>query len=162
MNAVRDYRRTEQAIHYLTAHARAQPRLETVAAHVGLSEFHFQRLFQRWAGISPKRFLQYLSAERARELLQSQTSAFDASLGAGLSGGGRLHDLLIAVHAATPGEIKTRGAGMIINHGVHATPFGECFIAVSDRGICALEFLSGARGNAALARLKSTWTAATL
>jgi AraC family transcriptional regulator, regulatory protein of adaptative response / methylated-DNA-[protein]-cysteine methyltransferase len=161
MNAVRDYRRIEQAIHYLAEHAREQPRLETVAAHVGLSEFHFQRLFRRWAGVTPKRLLQYLTAERARELLTSH-SAFDASLDAGLSGSGRLHDLLVAIHAATPGAIKTRGAGMTIDYGVHVSPFGECFIAVTDRGICALEFLAGASGNAALARLESTWAAATL
>jgi AraC family transcriptional regulator, regulatory protein of adaptative response / methylated-DNA-[protein]-cysteine methyltransferase len=161
MNAVRDYRRIERAIHYLAEHAREQPRLETVAAHVGLSEFHFQRLFRRWAGVTPKRLLQYLTAERARELLSSQ-SAFDASLSTGLSGSGRLHDLLIAIHAATPGAIKARGAGMTIDYGVHASPFGECFIAVTDRGICALEFLTGVSGNAALARLESTWAAATL
>lgn len=162
MNVTRDYRRIEQAIHYLAGHARAQPRLEEVAAHVGLSEFHFQRLFRRWAGISPKRFVQYLTAERARELLQSDASTFDVSLDIGLSGSGRLHDLLIAMHAATPGDIKTRGGGMTIDYGIYASPFGECFIAMTDRGICALRFLSGESGDVALAHLRSAWSAATL
>jgi AraC family transcriptional regulator of adaptative response/methylated-DNA-[protein]-cysteine methyltransferase len=162
MNATRDYLRIEQAIEFLTRNAPTQPRLEQVAAHVGLSEYHFQRLFRRWAGISPKRFLQYLTAERARALLQSSRSALDASLESGLSGAGRLHDLMVAMHAATPGDIKARGAGLIIDYGVHASPFGECFIAVTDRGICALEFLDPLPWREALAGLRSAWPAASL
>lgn len=162
MNATRDYRRIEQAIEFLSCNAREQPRLEQVAAHVGLSEYHFQRLFRRWAGISPKRFVQYLTAEHARELLQSSRSALDASLEAGLSGTGRLHDLMVALHAATPGDIKARGAGLVIDYGVHASPFGECLIAVTARGVCALEFLDPLRRREALARLRAAWPAATL
>src|SRR5687767_5670062 len=110
MSTERDYQRIERAIRYLATHAHEQPALKQVAAHVGLSEYHFQRLFQRWAGVSPKRFVQYLTATHARALLESSRSVLDAAMGAGLSGPGRLHDLMIAIHAATPGDIKTRGA----------------------------------------------------
>jgi AraC family transcriptional regulator of adaptative response/methylated-DNA-[protein]-cysteine methyltransferase len=160
MNATRDYQRIEQAIEFLARHAREQPRLERVAAQAGLSEFHFQRLFRRWAGISPKRFLQYLTAGRARELLQSTRSALDVSLESGLSGTGRLHDLMVAVHAATPGDIKSRGAGLGIDYGVHMSPFGECLIALTGRGICGVEFLGPLRRREALARLRAVWPAA--
>jgi AraC family transcriptional regulator, regulatory protein of adaptative response / methylated-DNA-[protein]-cysteine methyltransferase len=162
MQPNRDYARIEQAIEFLARHARTQPRLEQVAAHVGLSEYHFQRLFRRWAGISPKRFLQYLTAERARELLQSSRTTLDASLEAGLSGTGRLHDLMVAMHAATPGDIQSRGAGLIIDYGVHPTPFGECLIALTERGVCGIEFLDPLRRRGALVRLQTAWPAATL
>jgi AraC family transcriptional regulator of adaptative response/methylated-DNA-[protein]-cysteine methyltransferase len=160
MISERDYLRIERAIEYLAHYAHDQPRLEQVAARVGLSGFHFQRLFRRWAGVSPKRFLQYLTAERARVLLQSSRSVLDAAFDAGLSSPGRLHDLMIAIHAATPGDVKARGAGLIIHFGIHASPFGECLIAVTERGICALEFLSPLGRTQALTRLKASWNAA--
>jgi len=162
MYDARDYRRIEQAINFLAQRAREQPRLEQVAAHVGLSAYHFQRLFRRWAGISPKRFLQYLTAEHARALLHASRSALDASLASGLSGTGRLHDLMVAIHAATPGDIKSRGAGLSIDYGVHASPFGECLIAVTERGVCGVEFLDPLAQRAALARLAAAWPAANL
>lgn len=158
--ADRDYARIEQAIRYLAQHAHDQPRLEQVAARVGLSAYHFQRLFRRWAGVSPKRFLQYLTAERARVLLQSSRSVLDAAFDTGLSSSGRLHDLMIAIHAATPGEVKSQGDGLRIDYGIHASPFGECLIALTERGICALEFLSPLGRTRALARLKASWSAA--
>jgi AraC family transcriptional regulator of adaptative response/methylated-DNA-[protein]-cysteine methyltransferase len=158
----RDYQRIERAIHYLALRRQEQPRLEQVAAHVGLSAFHFQRLFRRWAGISPKRFLQYLTAERARELLLSSRSVLDATFETGLSGAGRLHDLMVAMHAATPGEIKAHGAGLTIDYGVHPSPFGDCLLAVTERGICGVEFLEPLSRGAALARLKAAWPVATL
>jgi AraC family transcriptional regulator of adaptative response/methylated-DNA-[protein]-cysteine methyltransferase len=158
----RDYQRIERAIHYLALRRQEQPRLEQVAAHVGLSAFHFQRLFRRWAGISPKRFLQYLTAERARELLLSSRSVLDATFETGLSGAGRLHDLMVAMHAATPGEIKAQGAGLTIDYGVHPSPFGDCLLAVTERGICGVEFLEPLSCGAALARLKAAWPVATL
>ncbi len=160
MISERDYLRIERAIEYLAHHAHDQPRLQQVAARVGLSEYHFQRLFRRWAGVSPKRFLQYLTAERARVLLQSSRSVLDAAFDTGLSSPGRLHDLMIAIHAATPGDIKARGAGLTIDYGIHASPFGECLIALTERGICALEFLSPLGRTQALARLKASWSAA--
>jgi AraC family transcriptional regulator of adaptative response/methylated-DNA-[protein]-cysteine methyltransferase len=160
--ADRDYIRIERAIQYIAQQAHAQPRLDAVAKQVGLSEFHFQRLFRRWAGISPKRFLQYLTADYARGLLEDSRSVLDATFESGLSSPARLHDLMIAVYGATPGDIRARGADLVIRHGVHSTPFGDCFVAVTERGICALEFLGPVTRAQMLARLKVTWSAATL
>jgi len=157
-----DYQRIEQAIHFLEANFRAQPRLEDIARHVGLSEFHFQRLFRRWAGISPKRFLQFLTADYARELLQRSHNVLDATGEAGLSSGGRLHDLMVNLHAVTPGEFGRGGAGLIIRYGFAATPFGECLLALTDRGICSLSFLDHSNRKRAVAELKRQWPRATL
>jgi AraC family transcriptional regulator, regulatory protein of adaptative response / methylated-DNA-[protein]-cysteine methyltransferase len=158
----RDYMRIERAIQYLALHADQHPALGDVAAHIGLSEYHFQRLFRRWAGVSPKRFLQFLTAEHARALLQSSRSVLDVAMDAGLSGTGRLHDLMLAIHAATPGDIKKRGAGMTIHYGVHASPFGDCLIALTEHGICNLEFLPQRGQTAAMRAFKDTWSAAAL
>ncbi len=155
-----DYRRVEQAIRFLEDNARRQPDLTEVAAHVGLSEYHFQRLFTRWAGISPKRFLQFLTKENAKALL-ARTSVLSAAYEAGLSGPGRLHDLLVQCEAVTPGEYRTKGAGVTIAYGFHPTPFGECLLAVTGRGICFLAFVDGNRA-AALDELKKDWANAAL
>jgi AraC family transcriptional regulator of adaptative response/methylated-DNA-[protein]-cysteine methyltransferase len=136
-----DYARIERAILYLDANFQDQPRLSEVARAAGLSEFHFQRLFKRWAGISPKRFLQFVTADYARTLLTESRSALDAACEAGLSSVSRLHDVVVQVHAATPGEIKQRGKGIEIRYGTHTTPFGDCFIAATQRGVCWLSFL---------------------
>ena len=161
-----DYIRIERAIQFLDTHAREQPTLAEVAAHVGLSEFHFQRLFTRWAGISPKRFLQFRTAAEARALLRSRPSVLDATYEAGLSGPGRLHDLLVAVDAVTPGEDRALGAGLTISHGVHDSPFGECLIATTPRGVCALTFLGDVDRDEALDEafdeVRQRWTRATL
>jgi AraC family transcriptional regulator of adaptative response/methylated-DNA-[protein]-cysteine methyltransferase len=159
--ATSDYARIEKAIHYLEANFRTQPALADVAAQVHLSEYHFQRLFRRWAGISPKRFLQYLTAEFARRLLHESHTVLAASDAAGLSGTGRLHDLLVNLHAATPGEIKAQGANLHIQYGFHPSPFGECLLAVTGRGICGIEFVATDGRGAALAHLKRQWPAAT-
>jgi AraC family transcriptional regulator of adaptative response/methylated-DNA-[protein]-cysteine methyltransferase len=151
-----DYQRIEEAIRYLSDNFRQQPSLAQVAARVGLSEYHFQRLFRRWAGVSPKRFLQFLTAEHARGVLQASGSVLEAAWESGLSGGGRLHDLTVALHAATPGEIKSRGAGLTIRYGFHPTPFGEALIAATTRGICALAFVQGSREEA-LATVRPQW-----
>jgi len=150
-----DYARVEQAIRYIEANAPRQPDLAEVAAHVGLSEYHFQRLFTRWAGISPKRFLQFLTRENAKALL-AQTSVLSAAYEAGLSSPGRLHDLFIQTEAVTPGEYKSRGAGVQIAYGFHPTPFGECLLALTGRGICFLGFVTIGRGEL-LMGLKSHW-----
>jgi AraC family transcriptional regulator, regulatory protein of adaptative response / methylated-DNA-[protein]-cysteine methyltransferase len=155
-----DYQRIEQAIAYLTHHFREQPRLAEVAAEIGLSEHHFQRLFSRWAGVSPKRFLQYLTAEYARELLQSSHSVLDAAFAAGLSGSGRLHDLTLNLHGVTPGELQSRGAGLRIGYGLHPTPFGDCLLAATPRGICALAFLGADEIETVLAELRRRWAEA--
>ena len=152
-----DYGRVERAIRYLESHFLEQPGLEDIARATGLSAFHFQRLFSRWAGISPKRFLQFLTAEYARGLLRESPSVLDAAYEAGLSGPGRLHDLIVTIHAATPGEMKARGAGLTIRYGVHPSPFGDCFIAITDKGICTLSFLAGRGIGEAIGRLRSDW-----
>ena len=155
-----DYQRIEKAIEFLDAHFREQPNLARVARAAGLSAFHFQRLFRRWAGVSPKRFVQYLTAAHARALLRQTTNVLEAAHGAGLSGGGRLHDLMVTVHAATPGDIQSGGRGLVIRYGTHPTPFGDCFCALTDRGICALEFVSSTKQT--LKRLRSEWPRAEL
>ena len=135
-----DYERVECAIRHLDANFRDQPDLETLAHAAGLSPWHFQRVFQRWAGISPKRFLQFATAAYARGLLERSAPLLDAAFDSGLSGPSRLHDLLVATEAVTPGEARRRGAGLRIRHGVHESPFGPAGIALTERGLCMLAF----------------------
>lgn len=136
----RDYKRIEQALAYLEANRAAQPTLEEVAGHVGLSPFHFQRIFKNWVGISPKRFLQYLTVEHARRCLTETRSVLETTFEAGLSSPGRLHDLMVTVDAVTPGQYKRRGEGLTISWGSPATPFGEALIGATGRGVCWLAF----------------------
>ena len=154
-----DYARIERAIQFIDAHASEQPSLDEVAASTGLSPFHFQRLFTRWAGISPKRFLQYLTLEHAKALLAERRSLLDASLAVGLSGTSRLHDLFVSITAMTPGEYKQGGAGLRVRYGVHPSPFGDTLLAVCDRGLCALSFLTLGK-DAAVADLRARWPGA--
>jgi len=156
-----DYQRIEQAIRYLETHYQHQPELQEIAAAIGLSEYHFQRLFTRWVGISPKRFLQFLTKEGAKELLDRSANLLDATYSVGLSSPGRLHDLFVNTEAVTPGEYKTRGAGLTIRYGFHPTPFGECLLGLTERGICHLGFVENGR-EAALADLRAEWMGATL
>jgi AraC family transcriptional regulator of adaptative response/methylated-DNA-[protein]-cysteine methyltransferase len=141
---ISDYRRIEKAIRFIDDRASIQPSLDDIAAHVGLSPFHFQRLFSRWAGVSPKKFLQYLTVEHAKKLIDNSASVLDAALDVGLSGPSRLHDLFVRIEAVSPGEYKAMGKGLEIRYGIHDTPFGECLLATSPRGICSLEFLDAA------------------
>jgi len=154
-----DYLRIEQAILYLDNHITDQPSLEEVAASIGLSEFHFQRLFTRWAGISPKRFLQYLTKESAKELLDKSENLLDTTHQLGLSSLGRLHDLFVNAEAVSPGEYKSRGLGVTIRYGLHPTPFGKCLIGVTERGICHLSFVQTSEGNA-IDQLVTDWNQA--
>lgn len=156
-----DYRRVEQAIRYIETHARSQPDLGEVAAALNLSEYHFQRLFTRWAGISPKRFLQFLTKENAKQLLTRSANLLDTTFETGLSSPGRLHDLFIKCEAVTPGEYKKRGQGMQIAYGFHPTPFGDCLLALTARGICSLAFVDGDQ-EACLAELRGEWANADL
>ena len=156
-----DYDVVAEAITYLEQNFRNQPELADVAKHVHLSEAHFQRLFRRWAGISPKRFLQFLTAEHARELLRASRSVLDVSYEVGLSGGGRLHDLMLNVIAATPGEVKSGGLGMDIRYGFHESPFGESLIATTDRGICNLAFTQDDNREHLVAEMRHRWPNAT-
>jgi len=156
------YQQIARAIRFIEARALAQPSLEQVAEHVGLSPYHFQRLFQRWAGVSPKRFLQFLTASHAKQLLRESLPALEASFAVGLSSPGRLHDLLIATEAVTPGEFKSGGAGVTIRYGVHETPFGRGLVGLTERGICRFEFVDDADPAQLLERLQSAWPEATL
>ena len=157
-----DYLVVERALDYLGDHYREQPSLEQIAAQAGLSEYHFQRVFTRWVGISPKRFLQFLTKEHARELLDRSASVLEAAYDSGLSGPGRLHDLFVRLEAATPGEYKLHGAGMRIRYSFHPSPFGECLLALSERGICGLSFTQGGDRREALNDLRRRWTQAEL
>ncbi len=136
-----DYARIAQAIDWLHEHAHNRPDLARIARHVGLSEHHFQRLFTRWAGVSPKRFLQFLTVEDARRRLAETRNTLDLAAAVGLSGGGRLHDLFVTLEAMSPGEARLGGAGLDIRWGVHDTRFGPALIAITIRGVCALQFL---------------------
>jgi AraC family transcriptional regulator of adaptative response/methylated-DNA-[protein]-cysteine methyltransferase len=157
-----DYQRIEQAIHFLEANFRRQPSLDEIADSIHLSKYHFQRLFKRWAGISPSQFLRFLTLEYAKERLQESQSILDAALDAGLSGPGRLHDLFVTFEATTPGEYKQQGAGLQITYGIHDTPFGRCLLATTARGICALHFLQNGDAAAAVKALKEYWPQASL
>jgi AraC family transcriptional regulator of adaptative response/methylated-DNA-[protein]-cysteine methyltransferase len=154
--AAEDYQRVEQALHFLHENFDRQPSLEEMAASAGLSEFHFQRLFSRWVGVSPKRFLQYLTKEYAKKLLESSYDILSAAYAAGLSSPGRLHDLLVVTEAVTPGEYKREGEGLEIDYGFHPTPFGECLLAATERGISGLSFVMESRDQA-LASMKNRW-----
>lgn len=158
----RDYRRVENAIVYLEEHYREQPSLEEIAGSVHLSEYHFQRLFTRWVGISPKRFLQYLTKEHAKQLLEESESVLDTAYATGLSGPSRLHDLFVTCEAVTPGDYKNRGEDVEILYGFHPSPFGECLLALTDKGICDLIFVEEGGREKALAQLQKRWARAHL
>lgn len=136
-----DYERVAKVIDYLAEHRRDQPSLEKLGEIVNLSPAHFQRLFVRWAGVSPKKFLQLLTVNAVRQRLKDGRTVLDAALDEGLSGPGRLHDLTVSLEAATPGEIKAGGEGWQITAGYTNTPFGDCLIAANPRGICRLDFV---------------------
>ena len=157
----KDYVRIEAALRYLTERADRQPTLADVAEHVGLSEHHLQRVFTRWAGISPKRFLQFQTVQSAKALLRDSRSVLDTTYSTGLSSGGRLHDLFVTLEAVTPGEYKSGGAGLTIVRGFHETPFGEALIATTELGICGLSFVVGGDRTSALRELESRWPGAT-
>jgi AraC family transcriptional regulator of adaptative response/methylated-DNA-[protein]-cysteine methyltransferase len=143
-----DYPRIAQAIEYLEKHANTQPELSEIASAVGLSEYHFQRMFSRWAGISPKRFLQFITKENAKELLAQSENLLNTTYGVGLSSLGRLHDLFVTAEAVTPGQYKTGGEGLTIRYGLHDSPFGETLIGLTERGICHLSFVGNSEGDA--------------
>ena len=155
-----DYRRIEKAIEFLAENYHLQPSLDEVARSVNLSEFHFQRLFRRWAGISPKRLVQFLTLEHAKQMLEESRSVLDAAYDAGLSSPSRLHDLFVTAEAMTPGEFKAKGAGLEISYGFHPSPFGECLLAVAERGICGLGFVGEGGRKQTLEDFKRRWPAA--
>ena len=157
-----DYQRIEKAIQFLAENFHSQPSLKEIAGNIHMSEFHFQRLFTRWVGISPKRFLQFLTKEYAKTLLEKSINLLDVTYESGLTSPGRLHDLFVSCEAVTPGEYKTRGAGLEIAYGYHATPFGECMLAITNRGICGLSFVQNDGRQPVFADLKNRWAHAKL
>ena len=136
-----NYERIEKAIGYINRNFREQPDLDEVAKQVYLSPFHFQRLFKEWAGVTPKKFLQFISLEHAKQLLQQKHSLADVSFEAGLSGTSRLHDLFISIEGMTPGEYKNEGESLQINYSFAETFFGDVLIASTHKGICHIAFL---------------------
>lgn len=155
-----DYERIEAAIRFLDARADQQPELGALARAAGLSEFHFQRLFTRYVGISPKRYLQYLTLEHAKALLAGSRPVLDAAYESGLSGPGRLHDLFVTYEAMTPGEYRRRGADLEIAYGVHPSPFGDCLLLLTERGLCGLGFADRDGQADTLGEFRRRWPAA--
>ncbi len=157
-----DYHRIAGVIRYLDEHHLQQPDLAALAAVAGLGPSHFHRLFTRWAGITPKDFLQCLTLQHAKALLAAGHCVLEAAHAAGLSGSGRLHDLCVALDAASPGELKTGGAGWTLTAGFAGSPFGRCLLAESPRGLCHLAFVENSAGDAAWAALQADWPRARL
>lgn len=155
----RQYAAVARAIAFIRTNAARQPELAEIAAAANLSEYHLQRLFSAWAGLSPKRFLQYLTKEHALTALRASAGMLDAALDAGLSGPGRLHDLMVSCEAMTPGEIRARGTGVELRHGLAATPLGEALFGWTPRGVCHLAFCDDDHA-AKLAVLCAEWPAA--
>lgn len=161
-DTMNDYDRIARAIVFIADAVERQPTLDEVAAHVHLSPFHFQRVFSRWAGVSPKKFLQVLTVERAKRLLAESRPVLEVSGALGLGSGSRLHDHFVRVEGVTPGEFKRAGDGLAIDFGVHDTPFGTALLASTSRGICRMAFLDSATADAARADLARQWPHARL
>jgi AraC family transcriptional regulator, regulatory protein of adaptative response / methylated-DNA-[protein]-cysteine methyltransferase len=153
----RDFERIAKAICFIDTHFREQPPLTTIAAQAGLSEFHFNRLFRRWAGVTPKQYLAVVTGREAKGELASQPSVMEAAFAVGLSGPGRLHDLIVTLDAVTPGELKARGRGVTIHFGFTATPFGEALVAMTPRGLCHLGFVEPREREQSIAEIREHW-----
>lgn len=158
----RDFARIARAIRYIDRTFRDQPRLADIAAYTGLSEFHFNRLFRRWAGVTPKQYLGFVTGNAAKDALMTQPSVLDAAYSVGLSGPGRLHDLIVTLDAMTPGELKSMGRGTVIQYGFTDSPFGRALIASTSRGVCHLAFVEAGKEKASLRELQERWPNATL
>jgi AraC family transcriptional regulator of adaptative response/methylated-DNA-[protein]-cysteine methyltransferase len=157
----RDFSRMTRAIEFIEREFQRQPKLAQIARHVGLSEFHFNRLFRRWTGLTPKQYLAEVTSRAAGAALREEPSVMDAAHSVGLSGGGRLHDLTVTLEAMSPGEIRAGGAGVEIRHGVTDTPFGSAFIAETPRGLMRIAFLEGKSDTTEIAALRVLWPHAT-
>jgi AraC family transcriptional regulator of adaptative response/methylated-DNA-[protein]-cysteine methyltransferase len=155
--ASEDFKRVEEAIRYIEENFTIQPSLDQMARAVHLSKYHFERLFKRWAGISPIQFMRFMTLEYTKERLSDSSSVLEAAMDAGLSGTGRLHDLFVTLEGVTPGDFKRRGAGLKITYGFCESPFGECLLATTRRGICYLGFVESGGRSSALSQLGSTW-----
>ena len=157
-----DYRRIEKAIQFIEDNFQTQPSLKEIANHVALSEFHFNRLFSKWAGTSPQRFMRFLTKEFAKEKLAESSTLLEATFESGLSSSSRLHDLFVTYEAMTPAEFKAKGAGLIIHYGFHETPFGECLIAITERGITDFRFIENEDKDLIIRALKQDFEKAIL
>lgn len=136
-----DYERIEKAIHFIKLNFKEQPSLEDIARAIHVSPYHFQRLFSQWAGVSPKKFMQYLSLEHAKSILKDRdVTLLDTAYATGLSGSSRLHDLFISIEGMTPGEYKSGGIGLDINYSFASSPFGNIIIASTPKGVCYIHF----------------------
>ena len=155
-----DYKRIEKAIQFIEANFKSQPNLEQIAESVHLSKYHFDRIFKRWAGISPIQFLQFMTLDYTKQKLANSDSLLETALEAGLSGPSRLHDLFVTFEAMTPGEFKKQAAGLKISYGFSDSPFGDCLLASTERGICHFGFAEEDRRSDALTRLFQTWPGA--
>jgi AraC family transcriptional regulator of adaptative response/methylated-DNA-[protein]-cysteine methyltransferase len=158
----REFARMTRAIEFIEREYQRQPRLAEIAKAVGLSDFHFNRLFRRWTGLTPKQYLAEITSRAASTALRAEPSVLDAAHAVGLSGGGRLHDLTVTLNAMTPGEIRAGGAGVTIHHGIAATPFGTAFVAETPRGLCRLAFIERADDDTELKSLRASWPKAML
>jgi len=157
-----NYDRVADAIDYLSRHFREQPELQDVAAHVHLSPEHFQRIFTEWAGVSPKKFTQFLTIDYLRSRMHEFSSVQDAADASGLSSQSRVYDLFVNIEGVTPDEFRRRGKGLTIRYGFHDTPFGECFIAATERGVCGLSFVSDTTPQVEFGRFEQKWEFAQL
>lgn len=153
----RDFARIARAIRFIATNFRAQPRLAEIAAQADLSEFHFNRLFRRWAGLTPKQYLAFVTGREAKGELASQPSVLEAAYAVGLSGPGRLHDLIVSLDAVTPGELKALGRGLEICYGFADTPFGRALLATTPRGLCHLAFVEPGEDQKAVNELRDGW-----
>lgn len=160
-NRHHQYEVVAQTINYIRANAHQQPSLKQIADHIGFSEFYLQRVFTEWAGVSPKRFLQFVTKEHAKQALQDSVDVLTAALNSGLSGSGRLHDLMVSCEAMSPGEIKALGAGLEIRYGIGMTPFGAALVGWTSRGVCHFEFRDNDAG-LSHGTLLAHWPKATL
>ncbi len=152
-----DYERIAEAIAYIADRVTDQPSLEEIAAHIHLSPFHFQRLFCRWAGTTPKRFLQVMTLEQGKKLLHNSGSLLDLSHSLGLTSSSRLHDHFVRLEAVTPGEYKNKGKDLEIVYGIHSSPFGSMLMATTQRGVCRAAFLDSDDLEEHLSDLRKTW-----
>jgi len=160
MSMSSDYKRVEKILRFLEGNHVDQPSLEEISRRMGMSKYHLQRLFTRWAGVSPKRFLQFLTVEHAKKMLRDSDPVLATSFASGLSGPARLHDLFLSAEAVTPGEYRSRGVALEIKWGRHTTPFGSALLGLTGRGLCHLSFLPSSQPDAvaeALAELRSHW-----
>jgi AraC family transcriptional regulator of adaptative response/methylated-DNA-[protein]-cysteine methyltransferase len=155
--ALRDYDSVRRAIAFISAHWRAQPTIEAIADAAGLTPDELHHLFRRWAGLTPKAFIQALTLDHAKGLLRDSASILDAALDSGLSGPGRLHDLFVTHEAMSPGEWKAGGAGMTLRYGFHPSPFGTAIVIASGRGLAGLAFADPGDEMAALADMRRRW-----